>query len=430
MERLEGLHRADAAIAGGGLTGLLLASSLAHEGLKVAVIDAADGFSGSEWAAASLLEPPFAQIRAIRGGDAAAQYARSLQRELQELHAAPAAYMREMPGYLYAMSAEKRPQLEQLAPLLAELGLPVSIAPDAGGCPFPVELSLTLHGQSVVNIHRWKAALQGAIRRQGGQVYAGSRVISLEGQRIFTEQGCIQAGRIILTAGIPPGIHSRRMLSMLESRTHVWCDLNALIPLHSLQFPLAEHAPTLIPQPAGLLAISDVGRSGTRAAEARIRRFQRTLSAQLPDHIQVETGVVRKLLPLDGLPLIGMLPGSSMLMAAGVCGPLGAMHAARLLTRRIMGRTQPEDMFYAPDRHIPGRILRPAILRNTARYAAGLLRPGAPECSLCGCRMRYLSAVSRWECPYCGSAFTMLGQVIVGPAVHPAQLSVRQRPDL
>ncbi len=430
MDRLEGLHRVDAAVVGGGLTGLLLASSLAHEGLKVAVIDAGEGFSGPERAAASLFDPPFARIKAIHGTDTAQQYALALQGELQELLCAPPAYVQEMPGYLYARMPEEHPLLERRVTLLTELGLPVSIAPDAGGCPFPVELSLTLPGQSIVHVQRWMAALEQAILRQGGQLYHGSRVTHLERSRVFTGRGCVQTGRIVLATGKPPGLRTQHMLALLESRTQVWNGLTSFLPLHSLQIPLAAEGLTLIPHPGGIIVQGSAGRAGCRDAQTHFRRFLQQVSALLPDHIQGTTGAIRAVHSLDGLPLIGTLPGSSALMAAGIHGPLGAMHAARVLTRRILGRTQPEDRIYAPDRFIPGRILRPALLRNAARYASGWLHPSAPECSLCGCLMRYLSPASRWDCPYCGSAFTMLGHVIDGPAVRPARLSVRQRPDL
>lgn len=430
MERLEGLRRADAAIVGGGLTGLLLASSLAHEGLKVAVIDAIDGFSGPEWAAASLFGLPFARIHAIYGHEAAQQYAHALLSELHGLLSAPPAYIQEMPGYLYALFPAERPSLERCASLLTGLDLSVAIAPDAGGCPFPVEQSLMAASQAAVNVHSWMKALQQSILRRGGQLYSSSRVVGLEKQRIFTQLGCMQTGQIILTAGKTPWMGSRRIMNLLESRTQIWCRLTSFEPLHSLQFPLAPDGLMLLPEPTGVIAWGDLGHSGQRHAQMRSQQFQQSVSTLLPDHVQGETGFRRMCLSWDGLPFIGGLPGSSLLMAAGICSPLGAMHAARLLMQRMLGRTQPEDALYSPDRHIPASLLRQSVAKSSVRYAAGWLHPGAPECSLCGCRMRYLSPARRWECPYCGSAFTMLGQIIDGPAVRPARLSVRQRPDL
>ena len=67
--------------------------------------------------------------------------------------------------------------------------------------------------------------------------------------------------------------------------------------------------------------------------------------------------------------------------------------------------------------------------RIASLRAEGILRPRAPLCSHCSCRLRYFSPASRWECPSCGSACNMLGQPLSGPGISPVSVSPRQRPN-
>lgn len=430
MFRLEGLQRADAAIVGGGLTGLLLAASLTQSGMQVAVIDAADRSEEAVSGAASLLHAPvFARIEAAHGLAAAQQYADSLQSQLHAMLDTPLPYVRETPVYTYAETETTLPALKGQHQLLTSLHIPVSIAPDAGGCPFPVALSMTSQG-ALVDISRWKTALQASILRRRGTIHSDSRVIALDSTRVCTPQGCVDAPHIILTTGKPLGLRSRHMLTMLESRVIAHCELTAPFPLHSCQQSVWEGGLSLTPTAWGAIAALNAGRVGTRLAQERLLHFPQMLHSHLPDWQPGETRYSQAVLSADGLPIIGTMPGSRVLCAAGFSGILGAMHAAEVLTRRILGHTLPEDAMYAPDRAVPRSILRPQIRRVTSMYARNMLRRSAPSCAHCACRMRFSTAAQQWQCPCCGTCYTMLGRVICGPGMRSAQVSVQQRPDM
>lgn len=431
MGRLAGMRRADAAIVGGGLTGFLLASALSQEGMRVAVIDAGDGTpSVSNALAAALCVPVYARIEAAHGLEQARMYFAALQSQLMTLADAPLPYVRNTPVFVYAETPEDLPALERQQELLMRLGVPASIAPDAGGCPFPVELSLMAHGQALVNLPRWTSALQSQINRRDGRIFTGSRVIAIDGTRVCTAQGCVDASHVILTTGKPLGLRSRRLLPLLETHLLAHCELTGPVPLHSCQLAVQENGLTLAPTATGITVTWDAGRLGARQQSARLAHFEHLLNAHLPDFQRGEMQYSQPVSSADGLPVIGILPGTRLLCASGFSGVLGAMHAAQVLTQRILGRALPDDAIYAPDRPIPPGILRPQIRRMAGIYAGNMLRRSAPPCAHCGCRMRYSTAVQRWECPYCGSAYTMLGTPLCAPAMTSARVSVRQRPDL
>lgn len=433
MDGLTGLRRADAAIVGCGLTGLLLGSSLSQAGLRVILLDAGDGTFPPFTAQASVLcAPAYQRIETAWDMDTARIYASSLQTLLAEMLTAPPPYVKDAAAYIYARQPDDLPPLEKQLDLLTRLNIPVSIAPDAGGCPFPVELSLTAPGQAFVEMPRWMTALRRSIRRHGGSVFDHSPVIDVDSTRVCTAQGCVEAPVIVFAAGIPLKLRSTRLLSLLERRLLTRCVLRGDFPLYNIQMPVQTDELALCPTASGAAAVWDTGRCGTRRQQDRLARFEHILSHRMPDWQAGPLHYAYETYSADGLPLIGALPDTRHLCAAGYGGHgiLSAMHAAAVLTRHILGRAIPEDRLYAPDRAVPHRILRPRMRRLAGIYAKSILRRNAPSCTHCGCRMRYSTAIHRWECPFCGSVYDMLGQVTDGPATSSASLSIRQRPDL
>lgn len=427
MDVLTGSKRADAAIVGGGLTGLLLAASLAQEGLKVALVEASDGsFPLPREAAHIHAGETLARAEAIHGTDVAKQYAQCLQAQLQSLLAASQPYVQPLPLYTYALHRKELPAMEARRALYTRLHLPVYVAPDAGGCPFPVELSLLAPSQAVLDMVRWQLALQASIRRSGGRIYIRSQVVSMESARVCTAQGCLQAPIIILTTGIPLGWRAPHLLSC---RTCAHCMLTGGMPLHSLQQPLTQSGVFLCPAPNGLIASFDTCRSGTRQQQTQLNRASARLPHLLPDWQPGEWRYTRHALSVDGLPFIGTLPDSRFLCATGVNGILAAMHAAEVLTRHVLGRALPEDQLYAPTRRLPAACLRPCQRQIAAIRMANWPRLHAPKCAHCGCRMHYTPPLALWECPLCGSACTLLGQPAAAPGTSSVNVSPRQRPE-
>lgn len=441
----KGVRRADAVIVGGGLTGLMTAAALCAVGMKPIVLDAAlpfGGASGRCTGSVTLLNAPtYERIASAHGIDAAGEHVDVLRSLMAELPAwlTPLTTFREAPSYVYAFLMRDLPALDRQQRLCQQLGIPASIAPDAGGCPFPVELSMLLQGQLMVDVPPLLDALVQRIRSHGGQVYARSRVIGLEDGRVCTREGCVDAPVTILAAGKPPGVKHRGIFALLESRTMLQCRMTGPFPLHTCQQSVRPDGLNLRPVPGGMLVTLCAGRSGTPEVTRRAELFQRILRFRLPDWEAGALHIRQDVWTLDGLPVIGALPGSrgQLLMAAGYGGDgiLGAALAARVLTRAISGRTTMQDRRYAPDRLLPReplrqqeRWLRREPWRQKWRNLAQL-QPRSPVCTLCHCPVRYCAPTLRWECPVCGSSFGLLGALVNGPAVQDAAISALQRPD-
>ena len=430
MSQLVGTHRADAVIVGSSLTGLLLGSALAASSMKTAIIDPSDVPDSSVSVTATVLcTDRYEKIAAVHGVDAAHQYAAALQARLHTLLSSPPPYVQEIPVYTYACSDVEGRLLEQQRALLNHLGISASTAPDAGGCPFPVELSLATPSQAAVNLTQWQSALKSSIRRQGGCFYTDRLITFIGNERVCTVRGSVEAQHVILTTGIPPGLRSKRLLALLESRLQVHCRLTSPFPLHSGQQSVLADGLRLTPSASGIFASWDAGRLGTRTQARHHAAMLQRLPRRMPDYPANDLQYRQIVYPMDGLPFIGRLPDASVLWGAGD-SVLDAMLAADMLARRVQGRFQREDTLYAPERTIPDSFLRRQLWRSAAVYARNTLRTWAPSCSHCRCRLRYSTACQQWECPFCGSCYTMLGQVCRGPCMRDACISVRQRPDL
>ena len=439
LSSLSGIRRADAVIVGAGLTGLMTAESLCRSGLRVTVLDAAEPGSGASGlcsgAATLQAAPVYARIAAIHGMDAARLHLEALRETQSALPSLlSGAGHRDADSYVYAFLPRDLPALAEQHKLLTSLGLPVDYAPDAGGCPFPVELSTCLKGQLMADVPSLLSALIRRIRLSGSRIHAHSPVIALESGRVCTPAGRVDAPVVILAAGKPLGDGHPHTLSLLESRTLIQCRLTAQLPLHTLQQSVRPDGLSLRPVPGGAVASWCAARSGTPEEAERTALLTRVLHGRMKDWEMGEFRFQQELWPVDGLPVIGALPGyrGRVLGATGYSGHglLGAALSAQVLTRHILGRSLPDDALYSPERPLPAAVLtqRQKQLRHLRRAAAWRYR--SPRCTLCHCRMRYSIPGERWSCPVCGSAFGMLGQRLNGPALINADISALQRPDL
>ena len=391
MSQLVGTHRADAVIVGSSLTGLLLGSALAASSMKTAIIDPSDVPDSSVSVTATVLcTDRYEKIAAVHGVDAAHQYAAALQAQLHTLLSSPPPYVQEIPVYTYACSDAEGRLLEQQRALLNQLGISTSTAPDAGGCPFPVELSLATPSQAAVNLTQWQSALKSSIRQQGGCIYADRLITFIGNERVCTVRGSVEAQHVILTTGIPPGLRSKRLLALLESRLQVHCRLTSPFPLHSGQQSVLADGLRLTPSASGIFASWDAGRLGTRTQARHHAAMLQRLPRRMPDYPANELQYRQIVYPMDGLPFIGMPVFSGGLATAfwtpclpQICWP-GACRDAFNRRIRFMPRNAPypthffDGSFGAAQPSIPGIFSgRGRLPVHTAGAAFGTAPPAS-----------------------------------------------------
>ncbi|MBE5803354.1 MAG: FAD-dependent oxidoreductase [Clostridiales bacterium] len=433
--QLKGAVQADVAIVGGGLTGATCAAMLAAAGAKVVLLEARRLGRGASWnctgKVTSQLVGIYQTIAEKAGMDAAGAYAR-LMREavtgVRELCARLNVPTQEQSVYVFAETIDDLPALNKLHRLESRLGLPVTEATDAGGCPFPVELSLVMHKQLLLAPLPYLLSLVASAEKNGGVIYEHSPVRAVEGRRVLTENGAVKAETILLATGSPAGCTSLPRLAMLQQRTCQTVVLEGGPPLLASHLSVQPDELTLRPTHTGALLAWDLGRTGTREHPGRQLILQRTLRALLPDMRVIESYIRQDVWSGDGLPLIGPVKPkhSHILMATGYSGwgVCNSYLAAKILTAQLSGRPLADAGLFRPDRASPKLM---EGMRIAGAYLGGAGRIGAPTCTHMLGKLRFDPESQRWECPCHGSTFTALGETLDGPAIHDAQVSARQR---
>ena len=340
----------------------------------------------------------------------------------------PSIAYQEADFYTYCRTRSQLPALRELQRFGERYGLPCETAEDAGGCPFPVELSLRTPGL-LIDSAALADALCRSIREAGGQVFPHTRVLNANALQVFTADARVDASCVLLCTGKPLGLIRRSLLAQLETRTIVHCRLTGPAPLHAAQFPAMPQGMTLLPVPGGAEALWDAGRTGTRDEAERAACFCQHLRMRLPDweagplHFRLHT------ISLDGLPVVGSFRthNGHILCACGAADLPEALLCAQALARLALRKPASADLSLRPDRPIPRALHRRQLIRLRRWHSFSVLRT-TPRCSHCRCHLRYSARARWWGCPYCGSAFGVLGERLGGPALSDAPISAAQRP--
>lgn len=427
---LPGVHKADAAVVGGGWTGLLTAHFLAQRGIQVILLTAGEPGTRQQETPA-ILRPSASLLHAhAHHGEQVVAHIAQLRHAMSHLPASlsPSIAYQETDFYTYCRTPSQLFALRELQSFGKHFGLPCETAEDAGGCPFPVELSLRAPGL-LIDSASLSDALCRSIRQSGGDVFPHTRVLNANALQVFTADARVDAGCVLLCTGKPLGLTRRSLLAQLETRTIVHCRLTGPAPLHTAQFPAMPQDMTLLPVPGGAEALWDAGRTGTREAEERTARFVKLLRTRLPDweagplHFRLHT------ISLDGLPVVGSFRthNGHILCACGAADLPQALLCARALSRLALRKPSAADLALRPDRLLP-RALRRRQLIHLRRWRSFSVLRTTPRCSHCRCRLRYHARARWWGCPYCGSAFGVLGERLGGPALSDVPISAAQRP--
>lgn len=433
--RLRGETTADVAIVGGGLTGVSCAAMLSAMGVRVVLAEAWQLGRGATRCCAGLatcqLAGAYHTIVRQAGLSAGANYAWLLREAvvgIRELCTRLGVSVQPEAVYAFAETTDDLPALHALSRLEARLGLPVFHGPDAGGCPFPVQLSLGLERQVHIAPLPYLLALAEFAQAQGCRLYEYTPVRAIEGRRLMTEEGSIRAGSIILATGMPVGCTSLSRLAALQQRSCQLLTLQGEPPVMNCHLSVQPGELCLYPFSGGAQLAWDMGPVGSRQQGKRSLLLRRTLAALLPDMQVTGTRRRQEVYSSDGLPLIGpMHPGQAHLLMTtgyGGCGLAGSYLAAKVLTGYITGHPMPHARLFRPDRPLPrsGEGLRMA-----AACLGGLSRRQAPVCPHMGGRLRFDAESRLWVCPCHGSSFTTLGETLCGPAMTNAEVSAKQR---
>lgn len=459
--QLEKKIRADAAVIGGGMAGVLTARALQRAGRKAVVLEAGrlgGGATGHTSAKVTAQHGLFCRslLRALGEADA--------RRYLRANQAAVAAFRRmvaeerihcdweDCPAALYGGD---RAVLEAEAAAAGRLGLPVTLTADTPELPFPTAGAVWLEGQARFHPLKFLAAAAGPL-----EVYERTPVRRVEGTTLFTPGGRVEAGAVIFACHYPfvdfPGLYFARMY---QQRSYV-------VALEHAPLPTAVYIGAG-PEGLSLRRWGDyllLGGGGHRTGEAQkggypplLEQAERWFAGSRP----AARWSAQDCMTPDGLPYVGRYAPSrpNWYVATGFhkWGMTGSMLAASLLANLVCGRPDPLEAVVSP-RRVSAAALGMALAQG-GQAAKGLARrflPAgagpeslAPGCGgvirlegetvgawreadgrLCvvdlrcphmGCRLEWNPHEKSWDCPCHGSRFDRYGRLLDGPAQKEAR---------
>jgi glycine/D-amino acid oxidase-like deaminating enzyme/nitrite reductase/ring-hydroxylating ferredoxin subunit len=475
--RLERNLDVDVAIVGGGITGLTTALMLKRAGRSVAVLEArriGDGATGrtSAFLTASL-DQDLSTLTSRFGRDGARRAVEACQAAIDRIEVlagelAIDCELRRVPAFRWAEEPAQARHLQDETQRYREAGLDAHWVDTLPFSSLAIG-AMRLERQAMFQPLRYLEGLAAAIIGDGCNVFERTRVTAWEDDapcRIRTESGAtVTAQELIFATHTPIGIHLsfHTRLEPLKSYIIV-AKVDEPIPLglyedeadpyHYLRPFSADRADLLVIGGADAKNghEKDPGEHYHRLEEfARtrfsVRSIERRWSAVLFE-------------PVDGLPYIGQIPGSSHLWTATGFSGTGLTYgtaSAMLLTDLLLGHENGWADLFRPTRLKPLASAKKFVSENAGvayRFVADRLYPAAredghelspgegkivttggkklalyrdptghlhamdPRCTHMGCLVQWNGADRSWDCPCHGARFDPQGKVIEGPAVQ------------
>jgi len=474
----------DVCVIGGGIAGLTSAYLLAEAGLSVVLLEANEVVAGgeTEFTTAHLawvLDDRFSRLKSIRGADVAKAAADSHRAAIDFIESVArteniACDFERVDGYLVPGPNAGTSAIDKEEGALRDLGIPYERLPR---CPIPALAAgdcLRFADQGQFHPLKYLTGLTEAVRRKGGTLHTGTRVVRISGGspcRVETDGGpAVTASSVVIATGTPfdAGVTLHTKLAAYTTYAVGLEVPNGAVP-HALYWDTEDpyHYVRVMPGPGKDLLIAGGEDHKTGQADDQGERWGRLMAwarEKVPEAGELRhrwSGQVFE--TPDGLGLIGPAPwGENLYVITGDSG-MGLTHGtlgARLATNLIRGDADPLAGVYSPTRWMPGALLtylgenlnlaaqytdwltggdvssiedippgHGAIVRSglgklaVYRDADGAVTKLSAACPHMGGVVRWNPGEKSWDCPCHGSRFACTGAVLHGPAVQPLQVA-------
>ncbi|MBC7692428.1 MAG: FAD-dependent oxidoreductase [Methylotenera sp.] len=479
--QLKGRKSVDVAIIGGGMTGLTAALLLKKAGKSVAVVEmhhVGTGESGHTTAhLTELIDTGYSQL-VSDFGVSGAKTAASSGRAAIELIALLSESLdidcdfERVPAYLYSEDRSGVSKLKKELKSLKKVGIRADYQKDIP-LPFPIKGAVRIDDQAQFHPYRYMRGLASAIHGKGSFVFENSIVREVKEEKnsctVRTDAGEITATDVIVATNSPSFCRMTLHTKISAYRTYamaveVDADLSGkLRNVKGLFYDTADPYHYIRSQKIDKINYWIIGGEDHKVGmeEDTDQRFAQ-LEAYSQERFDIKSVDYRWsgqiIEPMDGLPFIGLNPGSShQYLATGYSGngmTFGTV-AGMLCSDLILGVKNPWSELYDPGRihakasaatflsenkdfpicFIKDRVAAPEatslgevspgegkIIKVNGKTAAvyrnlaGEVQAVSPVCTHMGCYVRFNDSEKSWDCPCHGSRFGTDGEVLNGPA--------------
>ncbi len=465
-ERLKGDIRADVAVIGGGMAGILVAYTLEREGVHTVVLEAEQiGGGQTKNTIAKITSQHGMFCRSFiekKGRETAEKYVQANQAAVEEYKKIICREkidcdLEETDSFVYSddegsliLEAEAASKLGAPASLVRKLEIPV---PCAGGVKF--------RGQAQFHPLKFLEALTEELT-----IYENSPVKEVEEERILTAGGSVKADKIIFATHYPfvnfPGMYFTRMH---QERSYVLA-LEGAENIKGMYIGSGPDPLSFRQYGKYLLLGGKSHRTGENKEGCRYEELREAARRFYPGSREAASWSAQDCITADQIPFTGQYASDrpNWFAATGFqkWGMTSSMVSAMILRDRICGRANPYADIFSPDRfsseeipqimkdsgkavkglmkrffHIPGdtvNLIEPgnASVVETAEGKVGVYRSEEGQlfqvdivCPHLGCQLAWNPDERTWECPCHGSRFDYEGNLLEGPAQDGIHLECR-----
>lgn len=432
-EPLIGSLKADAAIIGAGMAGILIAYHLKKCGINVVVLEA-DRIAGGQTKNTtakitsqhglyyhkliSNLGEERARLYAEANENAIHEYQEIIEKEKICCH------FEHLPSYLY--SAREKFCLEEEAGIASSLGIQAHFGTESE-LPFPIKGAVCFEHQAQFHPLEFISGLS-----ENLTIYEETRVLSVKEHTIYTERGEVTAEHIIFATHFPiiniPGLYFMRQH---QERSYVLAIAGAQ-KLNGIYYGIDENGLSF--RNAGDIML--FGGSGHRTGENELGgayEFLRSKANQYyKGYEEVACWSAQDCMPHDSIPFIGkysrMRPYWYVATGFKKWGMTSSMISARIITDEIMEKTNPYQELFSPQRFhykLSHKNLIKDIGISVKGLANGHFLKKVVKCPHMGCELKWNQDEQCYECPCHGSRFDENGTLLDDPA----QLGIENHSD-
>lgn len=469
----------DAAIVGGGITGVTTAALLAQTGKSVALIEAFRiGRGTTGHSTGNLYATVDQHLYALRNkwdaklAQAVVQSRRSAIDQvaaLVNLHAIDCDFAVQ-PWFLFSETpdADTEASIAEEQAALTQAGMAAEFV-DRLPLQLAIHRGVALQGQAQLHPLNYVAGLAAAVRNEHCRFFENCAALEIDHDKrtIKTANGTISARKIVMATHTPKGFHPLQTELGPYSEYGVAAEIDQPLPGGIFWSTGAKKHSIRGYSRAGKNYVIVIGAKHKTGQEdntaACYQALEDYLRARFTSGPIVGRWTAQHFRPADGLPYIGRLPGADDVYIATGFATDGLVYgtlAAMLICDEINGAPNPWADIYSARRFTPLKSAAAFAKENTniaAQYAKDFLTnlpktapdaiaPGegrlieyqghkaavcrkdngelstlSPFCTHLKCVVHWNSAEKTWDCPCHGSRFSADGEVLEGPALHRLQ---------
>lgn len=463
-ESLQQDLKVQTAVIGGGMAGILTAFYLKKKGIEAVVLEADRIGSGQTRNTTAKITSQhnliYSRLLKELGKEKAEEYARANQEAIEEYEKVirerqiDCGFLR-CPAYLYSL--EDGDILKQEGEAARQLGISAEFTTGTA-LPFPVRGALRFDDQAQFHPLRFIKNIAEEVT-----VYERTKVEKVEGDKIYTRGGTVQAKHIVFACHYPfinmPGYYFARMH---QERSYVLA-LEQAADLDGTYLSVDQEGLSLRNY-QGLTLLGGGGhRTGENSKGGKYEMLREKARELWPRSRETARWSAQDCMTTDGIPFIGRFSESTpdwyVATGFGKWGMTTSMVSARILSEMIAGNEEGKWEVFSPQRSVSAQAAK-CLLKEGAQAVKGLGRRvfsqargeaeklstghgGVVEidgekagvyrdeegeiyvvsiqCPHLGCQLEWNPDEKSWDCPCHGSRFDYRGNLLNDPAQEDLQ---------